>query len=84
MEHGAKATCGCRITILKSVREALEMRGGRLAFEEEDGGVRVRVVRRPLSFADLAGVWREGWGMGRDDTNAHAIELRGHNEGREA
>ena len=70
-----------RLTIPKEVRRALGVReGDYLIFEiADDGGeVRVRVARKPVSFADYAGAWREGEGMSAGEINAYVRELRGH------
>jgi AbrB family looped-hinge helix DNA binding protein len=82
LEQKARVTSKGQFTIPTDVRRALGIRAGdSLAFEmEKDGGVRVRVVREPVSFADYAGIWREGAGMSRNEVNAHVRELRGREE----
>lgn len=54
--------------------------GDSLLFDLEDGEVRVRVERRPVSFADFAGAWREGKGMDIGEINAYVRDLRGHDD----
>lgn len=53
-----------------------------LLFEISDGGeeVLVRVARKPVSFADYAGLWREGEGTTIEEANAYVRELRGHED----
>ena len=66
MELKAKVTSKGQLTIPKEVRRALGVReGDSLLFEMDEGGeqVRVRVERKPVSFADYEGAWREGKGM---------------------
>lgn len=80
MERKAKVTSKGQLTIPKEVRQALGLKeGDSVLFElEADGGARVRVVRRPVSFADYAGIWREGEGLSIRGVNAYMRELRGH------
>lgn len=82
MEQKAKVTSKGQLTIPTDVRRALGIKvGDSLAFEvEEDGSARVRVVRKPVSFADYAGIWREGAGMSAEEIDAHVRELRGREE----
>ena len=46
-----------------------------------DAEVRVHAARRPVSFADYAGAWREGEGMSWDEVNEYVRDLRGRDEG---
>lgn len=81
MEQRARVTSKGQVTIPKAVRRALGIReGDSLLFEIEDGEVRVRVERKPISFADYAGVWREGKGMSIEEINAYVRDLRGHDD----
>lgn len=81
MEQRARITSKGQITIPKEVREALGVReGDSLIFEVENGGARVSVVRKPVSFANYAGAWREGKGMTIEEVNAHIRDLRGHDD----
>ena len=69
-----------QVTIPKEVRRALGVRaGGDLLFEigDDSGEVRVRVSRKPVSFADYAGAWREGKGMSAEEINSCVRDLRG-------
>ena len=80
-EWRARVTSKGQLTIPKEVRRALGVReGDNLLFEiADDGGeVRVRVARKPVSFADYVGAWREGEGMSTGEINAYVRELRGH------
>lgn len=81
MESKAKITSKGQLTIPKEVRRALGVReGDNLLFKvNDDGGeVTVRVARRPVSFADYAGIWREDDGMSVREVNTYVRELRGH------
>jgi AbrB family looped-hinge helix DNA binding protein len=85
VELKARVTSKGQLTIPKEVRRALGVReGDSLLFEiNDDGGeVTVRVVRKPVSFADYAGAWREGeenaGGMSVEEVNAYVREIRGH------
>jgi AbrB family looped-hinge helix DNA binding protein len=81
MEQRARVTSKGQVTIPKAVRKALGIReGDSLLFEVEDGEVRVRVARKPVSFADYAGAWREGKGMSIEEVNAYVRDLRGHDD----
>ena len=84
MERRAKVTSKGQITIPKAVREALGVRAGdSIVFEVDDSGARVRTLRKPISFADYAGAWREGRGMNMEEVNAYVRDLRGRgDEGR--
>jgi AbrB family looped-hinge helix DNA binding protein len=80
-ELRARVTSKGQLTIPKEVRRALGVReGDNLLFEIGDGGgeIRVRVDRKPVSFADYAGLWREGKGMSTGEVDAYVRELRGH------
>jgi antitoxin PrlF len=82
MEQKAKITSKGQVTIPKVVRDALGIREGySLLFEVEDFEVRVHAARRPVSFADYAGAWREGEGMSWDEVNDYVRDLRGRDEG---
>jgi AbrB family looped-hinge helix DNA binding protein len=81
VELKARITSKGQLTIPKEVRRALGVReGDNLLFEINDDGdeVTVRVARKPVSFADYAGVWREDDGMSVGEVNAYVRELRGH------
>ena len=81
MEQRARVTSKGQVTIPKAVRRALGVReGDSLVFEIEDGGARVRALRKPVSFADYAGAWREGEGMSMEEVNAYVRDLRGHDK----
>lgn len=81
MEQRARVTSKGQVTIPKDVRTALGVKeGDSLIFEVENGGARVSVVRKPVSFADYAGAWREGEGMTIEEVNDHIRELRGHDD----
>ncbi|MGH3145393.1 MAG: AbrB/MazE/SpoVT family DNA-binding domain-containing protein, partial [Rubrobacter sp.] len=70
MEKKAKVTSKGQVTIPKAVRDRLGIReGDSLIFEGEGEEVRVRTARRTVSFADYAGVWREGGGISWDEVN---------------
>lgn len=79
----AKVTSKGQLTIPKEVRRALGIReGDSLLFDLDEEGeeVRVRVERKPVSFADYAGAWREGKGMSIEEVNAYVRDLRGHDD----
>ncbi len=81
MELKAKVTSKGQLTIPREVRQALGVReGDSLLFEmdEDDEQVRVRVERKPVSFADYEGAWREGKGMNLKEVNEYMRELRGY------
>lgn len=81
MELKARITSKGQLTIPKEVRRALGVReGDSLLFEVNDDGdeVTVRVARRPVSFADYAGIWRKDDGMSVREVNTYIRELRGH------
>jgi antitoxin PrlF len=83
MELKAKVTSKGQLTIPKEVRRALGVReGDSLLFEvdEDDEQVRVRVERKPVSFADYEGVWREGKGMSLAEVDEYMRELRGYDD----
>ena len=83
MELKAKVTSKGQLTIPKEVRRALGVReGDSLLFEvnEDDEQVRVRVERKPVSFADYEGAWREGEGMGLAEVDEYMRELRGYDD----
>lgn len=85
MRQRAKVDKEGRITIPQGVRRALGIReGDGLIFEGDAGEVRVRVERKPVSFADYAGIWREGEGMSWEQVNACVRDLRGHGVDEEA
>ena len=78
----SRITSKGQVTVPKDIRRALRAREGDvLVFEAGDDEARVRVVRKPVSFADYAGAWREGSGMSVAEINAEVRELRGHGEG---
>ena len=81
----ARITSKGQPTIPKEVRRALGVRkGDSLLFEVDDGEVRVRVVKEPVSFAEYVGIWREEGaveeGLSVGEVNDHVRELRGHEE----
>lgn len=81
MEQKARITSKGQVTIPKAVRRTLGVReGDSLVFEVDDGEVRVRVARKPVSFADYAGAWRDGEGMSIEEVNAYVRDLRGHDD----
>ena len=57
-------------------------KGDSLLFEVDDGEVRVRVVKEPVSFAEYVRIWREEGaveeGLSVGEVNDHVRELRGH------
>jgi antitoxin PrlF len=81
VEQKAKVTSKGQVTIPKAIRQAMGIRvGDSLLFEVEDGDVRLHVERKPVSFADYAGAWREGKGMSIEEVNAYVRDLRGHED----
>lgn len=81
MELKARITSKGQLTIPKEVRRALGVReGDNLLFEinDDDDEVTVRVARKPVSFADYAGIWRVDDGMSVGEVNAYVRDLRGH------
>jgi hypothetical protein len=48
--------------------------------DEDDEQVRVRVERKPVSFADYEGAWREGKGMSLSEVDEYMRELRGYGD----
>ena len=82
MEYRATVTSKGQITVPKAVRQILGIKeGDSLLFELENGDIRLRVEREAVSFADYAGIWREGEGMSWEDVNAYVRDLRGHDDG---
>jgi antitoxin PrlF len=83
IELKAKVTSKGQLTIPKEVRRALGVReGDSLLFEvnEDDEQVRVRVERKPVSFADYEGAWREGKGLSLAEVDEYMRELRGYDD----
>jgi len=83
MKMTARITSKGQLTIPKEVRRALGVRAGdSLLFEigDDSDEVRVRVTRKPVSFGDYAGVWREGKGMSAEEVNSYVRDLRGHED----
>jgi antitoxin PrlF len=83
MELKAKVTSKGQLTIPKEVRRALGVReGDSLLFEmdEDEEQLRVRVERKPVSFADYEGAWREGEGMRLVEVDEYMRELRGYDD----
>jgi AbrB family looped-hinge helix DNA binding protein len=83
MELKAKVTSKGQLTIPKEVRRALGVReGDSLLFEmdEDEEQLRVRVERKPVSFADYEGAWREGEGMSLAEVDEYMRELRGYDD----
>lgn len=82
MELRAKVTSKGQLTIPKEVRRVLGVReGDSLIFDVDDGEeVRVRVARKPASFADYEGACRKGRGMNREEIDAYMKELRGYED----
>lgn len=83
MELKAKVTSKGQLTIPKEVRRALGVReGDSILFkvDEDDEQVRVRVERKPVSFADYEGAWREGKGMSLAEVDEYMRELRGYDD----
>jgi AbrB family looped-hinge helix DNA binding protein len=83
MELKAKVTSKGQLTIPKEVRRALGVKeGDSLLFEvnEDDEQVRVRVERKPVSFADYEGAWREGKGLSLAEVDEYMRELRGYDD----
>lgn len=83
MELKAKVTSKGQLTIPKEVRRVLGVRAGdSLVFDMSEDGeeVRVRVARKPVSFADYEGAWREGKGMSLEEVNEYMRELRGYDD----
>ncbi len=75
----AKITSKGQITIPKEVREALGAKAGdSLVFEVENGGAKVSVERKPVSFADYEGAWREGEGKSWQEIIEEIRWMRGH------
>ncbi len=81
MEREARVTSKGQLTIPAGVRQALGIReGDSIVFEVEDGEMRVRVARRPVSFEDYAGIWREGDGLSSGEVDEYVRDLRGREE----
>lgn len=85
MEQRARVTSKGQVTIPKAIRRALGIReGDSLLFDLRDGegSARMRVERKPTSFADYAGAWREEGeaGMSIEEVNAYVRDLRGHDD----
>lgn len=83
MELKAKVTSKGQLTIPKEVRRALGVReGDSILFkvDEDDEQVRVRVERKPVSFADYEGAWREGKGMSLAEVDEYMRDLRGYDD----
>ena len=80
MEQKAKLTSKGQVTTPKAVRKALGIKeSDSLLFDVEGSEeVRLGVERKPVSFADYEGVWREGRGMSWEEVNAYVRDLRGH------
>lgn len=82
MQRESRITSKGQVTVPRDIRRALRAREGDiLMFEAEDEEVRVRLVKKPVSFADYAGLWREGEGLSVTEINARLREERGHEEG---
>lgn len=81
MEQRARITSKGQVTIPKDVRVALGVKeGDNLLFEVEDGVAKIRALRKPVSFADYEGAWREGEGMSWEEINDDIREFRGHED----
>ncbi|MDQ3639723.1 MAG: AbrB/MazE/SpoVT family DNA-binding domain-containing protein [Actinomycetota bacterium] len=81
MEYRATVTSKGQVTVPKAVRRAMGIKeGDSLLFDLEDGDVRLRVERKPVSFADYAGAWRVGKGMSWEEVNAYVRDLRGRDD----
>ena len=81
MEYRTTVTSKGQITVPKAVRRAMGIKeGDSLVFEVEGEDVRVRAARRPVSFADHAGAWREGEGLSWEEVNTYVRDLRGHDD----
>lgn len=85
MEQKARVTSKGQVTVPKAVRRAMGIKeGDNLVFDVEDGDVRLRVERKPVSFADYEGAWRVGKGMSWEEVNAYVRDLRGHDDDEQA
>ncbi len=81
MEYRATVTSKGQVTVPKAVRRAMGIKeGDSLLFDLEDGDVRLRVERKPVSFADYEGAWREGKGMSWEEVNDYVRDLRGYDD----
>ncbi len=85
MKQKARVTSKGQVTVPKAVRRAMGIKeGDSLVFEVEDGDVRLRVERKPVSFADYEGAWRVGKGISWEEVNACVRDLRGHDDDEQA
>ncbi len=84
MKHRARVTSKGRVTIPKKIRWSLGAgEGDSLLFEVDAGEARVSVERKSASFADYAGIWREGKGMSWEEVRARVRELRESSDGKD-
>ena len=79
--YRARVTSKGQLTVPKSVRDALGVvPGDDLVFEVGPQGVTIRPVRTGSAFAAIQGAWRQGRGVGAEQTDAWLRTLRGHDE----
>ncbi|MBI5085540.1 MAG: AbrB/MazE/SpoVT family DNA-binding domain-containing protein [Acidobacteria bacterium] len=78
MRNEAKITSKGQITVPIAIRRSLGAGvGDRLVFELDEGGVRVRAVRKTSRFAAYRGIGNPGVGPGRAAVVRVVRELRG-------
>ena len=80
MNEQAKITSKGQITVPKKIRSELGVKpGDSLVFENKDGSVTVRPVRKENPFDKYRGIGNPGIGTGLEAINTYIRDVRGFN-----